>query len=72
MTTKKARKVIIDIAKKYNTIISCHYFNPDVELAKKQNKSRDRQVPEHVIDSQAAKWVEPSLEEGFHFYRQNQ
>lgn len=63
----KSRKSIIktirDINKNYQ--IECHYFKPDLELAKKQNLLRERKVPIEVLESQAKRWQIPSIEEGF-------
>jgi predicted kinase len=69
---RSARKPIVKIAKKiremdkFATIkIVCHYFLPNVELAKRRNLERSRHVPENVIDNFARKWEVPSLDEGF-------
>lgn len=63
---RKARKSITYIAKQLKNIdLECHYFEPDVKVAKFQNLKRDRKVPENIIDSFAAKWEAPSLDEGF-------
>lgn len=69
---RAARKPIVKIAllmremDKFSQVrISCHYFLPNVELAKRRNLERSRRVPENVIDNFARKWEAPSLEEGF-------
>lgn len=62
---RKTRKQFIDLAKRLKCEIESHYVLPDVKRSKIWNKRRDRRVPEFVIDKQAAKWVTPTLDEGF-------
>jgi predicted kinase len=63
---RKARKSITYIAKQLKNIdLECHYFEPDVKVAKFQNLKRDRKVPENIIDNFAMRWETPSLDEGF-------
>lgn len=64
----KARKPIIDYVKQFSNdsiFIECHYLEPNLELALKQNKMRTRQVPEWVIENQFKKWIVPDYKEGF-------
>ncbi len=64
--TIKRRKEIIKMGKEAGySIFECHYFEPNVELAFKRNKSRERFVPESVILNFAQKWEIPTLYEGF-------
>lgn len=62
---KKSRKQVIKWARENNVPIECHYFEPNLQLAKRQNLMRNRSIPECVIERQAAKWQTPSIEEGF-------
>jgi predicted kinase len=63
---QKSRKSITYIAKQLKNIdLECHYFEPDVKVAKFQNLKRDRKVPENIIDNFAMRWETPSLDEGF-------
>lgn len=63
--TKSARALVVKWARLAGKPVECHYFEPKLERAKRQNKQRDRHVPEFVIDKQAAKFVTPSIKEGF-------
>jgi len=60
---KMSRKALINLA--VGVRKECHYFEPDVKRAIKQNALRDRKVPEDVIRKQAAKFVTPTHSEGF-------
>jgi len=60
-----SRKLPIRIGKEYKAQIECHYFEPNVEIAKKQNAARKRVVPIHAIEAQARRWQVPSFDEGF-------
>ena len=61
----KDRSDFVLIGKQMGAEVIAVVFPLDVEKAKKQNKLRTRQVPEHVIEKQAAKFVAPKLSEGF-------
>lgn len=68
---RKSRKSILYIAKQFkDIIIECHYFVPNTAVAKRQNKMRDRNVPDHIIESFASRWEEPQHEEGFQVIKQ--
>ena len=41
------------------------YFDTSLAVCKARNASRERVVPEYVLDQMAARLIPPSLEEGF-------
>lgn len=47
---KFSREKIYDIAKKYDVPVYALLFNIPIEIIKKQNKMRERVVPEYAID----------------------
>jgi len=47
--TRKARKVLIDSARKKGAVITIVYFDTPLELALQRNQIRDRHTPEDVI-----------------------
>ncbi len=63
--TKKSRKRVFTLATEGGARIECHYFNPDLERAKKQNQFRPRKVPDIIIEEQAKAWQTPAKDEGF-------
>lgn len=56
------RKKVFDDDADMNVAV---YFNTPVEECKKRNGSRERVVPEYVIDRMAKHMIPPSYEEGF-------
>ncbi len=63
--SKKSRKRIFSLAAEGGADLECHYFEPNIERAKRQNAGRARKIPELVIEEQAAAWQTPTVEEGF-------
>lgn len=64
--TISARRPIIDYADEACADpIECHYFEPDLARALKQNSARSRVIPEFVIIRQNSKWKTPAKSEGF-------
>lgn len=62
----KRRKEIMKMGKRWGyTNFECHFIEPNLEVALKQNLMRERKVPEEVIRNFAKKWEVPTLEEGF-------
>ena len=59
------RKDWIDIAKKNNAEVRAYFVDTPIDVAKRQNASRNRKVPEFVIDKQASKLQSPTKAEGF-------
>lgn len=63
----KDRKDYVRISKEYGAKLHAYVIKPDISVSKSRNFSRDRKVPEDVIDRQFSKFVLPSKEEGFDF-----
>lgn len=61
----KDRKDWVKIGKDNNAEITAYVVKVSVDKAKKQNASRERKVPEWVIDNQLAKFSVPTFLEGF-------
>jgi len=61
----KDRRDWVRIGKENNAEVIAYVVKTDIATAKKRNASRARKVPEWVIDKQAAKFVQPSRNEGF-------
>jgi predicted kinase len=59
------RKDWIEIAKSNNAEARAYFVDTPVDVAKRQNASRKRKVPEFVIDKQASKLQPPTKAEGF-------
>jgi predicted kinase len=63
--TRKDRKSYIGMARQHGCGIEALWFDVPVAVCKARNAERGRVVPEHVMDQMAAKFVEPSVAEGF-------
>jgi protein phosphatase len=61
----KARKDWIEIGKANNAEMRAYFVDTPVDVAKRQNTSRTRKVPEFVINKQASKLQSPTKAEGF-------
>jgi len=61
----KARKDWIEIGKANNAEMRAYFVDTPVDVAKRQNASRTRKVPEFVINKQASKLQSPTKAEGF-------
>lgn len=61
--TRQVREEPIRIARRYGAHVKAIVFKTDIAVAKERNKSRDRQVPEHVIDRQYKIIEYPTLDE---------
>jgi predicted kinase len=59
------RKEWIEIAKTNNAEVRAYFVDTPVDVAKRQNASRNRKVPEFVIDKQASRLQSPTKAEGF-------
>jgi predicted kinase len=53
------------MAQLYDCTVEAVLFDTPVELCKARNGSRNRVVPEWVIDMMAARMARPTIEEGF-------
>ncbi len=63
--TRRDRRMYIDIARKFGCGIEALVFETPLSVCKARNAVRKRVVPERVLDLMAARYVPPSLEEGF-------
>lgn len=63
--TRRERRQWIDIARAWCGSIEAVYLDVPVAVCKARNAARERTVPPHVIDLMAARFVPPSVEEGF-------
>jgi len=61
----KDRKEWIEIGKLNNAEVRAYFVDTPVDVAKRQNASRNRKVPEFVIDKQASRLQSPTKSEGF-------
>lgn len=61
--TPQVRQEAIKIARRFNAKIVAVCFKISIETAKERNRSRDRQVPEYVIESQYRILSYPTLAE---------
>ena len=63
--TRKDRKEFIKVARERGCRVEALWFDTPLEICKTRNAARGRVVPEHVMNQMAAKFVPPSVEEGF-------
>jgi predicted kinase len=63
--TRRDRKVFIHMAREHGCAIEALLFDVPLALCKARNAARERVVPEFAMDLMAAKFVPPSVEEGF-------
>jgi predicted kinase len=63
--TRRDRKVFIRTAHEKGCAIEALVFDVPLAVCKARNAARGRVVPDHVMDLMAAKFVPPSVEEGF-------
>ena len=63
--TRKDRKGFIKAGRERGCRVEALWFDTPLELCKARNVARGRVVPEHVMDQMAAKFVPPSVQEGF-------
>jgi predicted kinase len=63
--TRKDRKPFIKIAQENACAIEALWFDIPLAVCKARNAARQRVVPDSAMDLMAAKFVPPSLSEGF-------
>ena len=63
--TRRERKPYVRMARQNNCGIEALWFDVPVAVCKARNGARGRIVPAHVMDQMAAKFVPPSVQEGF-------
>ena len=61
----KDRKLWVSIGKNTNSEVRAYFINTSLETAKKRNLSRQRVVPDFVIDRQLSRLTKPTTGEGF-------
>lgn len=62
--TRGERRSYIRFAQNYDARVEAVYFDTSPDLCKERNRSRERVVPEWVIDAMAARLTTPGLNEG--------
>ncbi len=62
---RKDRKGFIKLAHERECRVEALWFDTPLDVCKARNAARGRVVPEHVMNQMAAKFVPPSVEEGF-------
>jgi len=63
--TRRERRPYIEIARKSGFRIEALCFETTLAVCKQRNSGRKRVVPEFVLDLMAARYVPPSVDEGF-------
>ncbi len=63
--TRPDRRPFIRIAREQGCAIEALIFDVPLTVCKARNAARGRVVPDYVLDRMAAKFVPPSVEEGF-------
>ena len=63
--TKAERRPYFAIAEIYGCEVEAVYFDVPLATCKSRNRSRERMVPEDVLDRMAARMVTPAEAEGF-------
>jgi predicted kinase len=63
--TRRDRRPYIEIARQYGARIEALWFDVPLNVCKARNAVRPRVVPESAMNLMAARFIPPSLEEGF-------
>ncbi len=63
--TRRVRKPWIKLAREEGASIEALWFDVPLEVCRARNAARGRVVPDHVLGMMAARFIEPSVEEGF-------
>jgi len=63
--TRRDRRAFLDVARKNGARPEALWFDVPLEICKSRNAGRSRTVPEHAMDLMAARFVPPSIAEGF-------
>ena len=63
--TRRDRQGFVKVARERGCRVEALWFDTPLAVCKARNAARGRVVPEHVMDQMAAKFVPPSVEEGF-------
>ena len=62
---RRDRRAWIELARQFNCQPEALWFDIPLDVCKTRNRTRQRIVPEHILDLMAAKFIPPSKEEGF-------
>jgi predicted kinase len=63
--TRRERKPYLKIARQHGCEIEALWFDVPLEICAARNTARDRVVPRQAMELMAARFVPPSIEEGF-------
>lgn len=63
--TRRVRHPWIKLARTQGASIEALWFDIPIAVCKARNAARHRVVPDHVLDLMAARFIPPSVEEGF-------
>jgi predicted kinase len=63
--TRRDRRPFLEIAKKRGCYVEALWFDAPLAVCRVRNAARARVVPEHALELMAARFVPPSVEEGF-------
>ena len=63
--TRHVRRPWIDLAREAGASIEALWFDVPLAVCRARNAARDRKVPDHALCLMAARFIEPSGEEGF-------
>ena len=63
--TRRVRKPWIKLARDEGAAIEALWFDVPLAVCRTRNAARGRVVPEHLLSLMAARFIEPSVEEGF-------
>ena len=63
--TRRDRRSFLKLAHRHSATAEAIWFDVPLEICKSRNAARTRMVPEHALDLMAARFVPPSIEEGF-------
>ncbi len=63
--TRRERRQWILLAREYGAEVDALYFDVSLAFCRARNAARVRKVPERVLDLMAARFVPPTVQEGF-------
>jgi len=63
--TRRERRTYIRIARQHACAVEALWFDVPLDVCKARNAARGRKVPAYAMDQMAARFVPPSVSEGF-------
>lgn len=63
--TRHDRKGWLKLGRELGARVEAVWFDTALDICKERNRARARQVPGHVLDLMAARFIPPSVAEGF-------